>query len=164
MIKKAIKYSIALLIILPLILMQIILFTIDFFETPEQKQKLQAHELEKKESQDKLKAAQALDKEIELDRHNKTLDLSRAIMVEMRDPNSFKIESAAVSQDRKITCITYRAKNGFGGFISGVASSADKTYSTNTEIFERRCTSKDYLFYPVSEKNINKALEVFKNH
>lgn len=71
----------------------------------------------------------------------------QALKSAARDPDSLKIDSLRVSDDAKIACSEYRARNGFGGmnreiivFVNGKAKSDAATWN-------KRCTGPmfDYL-------------------
>lgn len=67
----------------------------------------------------------------------------------MRDPASFKLESALVIAGTDAVCYEYRAKNGFGGTNVGRAVLAPdgKTFKTNemdgfTQLWNKECANK----------------------
>lgn len=67
----------------------------------------------------------------------------------MRDPDSFKLESALVIDGTGAVCYDYRAKNGFGGTNVGhaVLASNGKTFKTNemdgfTHLWNKQCANK----------------------
>lgn len=65
----------------------------------------------------------------------------------MRDPDSFKLESALVIDGSGVVCYDYRARNGFGGMNAGHAVFTTKTFKTNdmdgfTRLWNRECADK----------------------
>lgn len=67
----------------------------------------------------------------------------------MRDPESFKLESALVINGTGAVCYDYRARNGFGGLNVGhaVLSPDGKTFKTNeedgfTKLWNKECVNK----------------------
>lgn len=67
----------------------------------------------------------------------------------MRDPDSFKLESALVIDGTGAVCYEYRAKNGFGGTNVGkaVLASDGKTFRTNqndgfSRLWNKECAGK----------------------
>ena len=72
-----------------------------------------------------------------------------ALKKAMRDPESFKLESALVIEGTGAVCYGYRAKNGFGGMNMGhaVLSSDGKTFKTDemngfTKLWNKECADK----------------------
>lgn len=72
----------------------------------------------------------------------------------MRDPDSFRLITAQVINDSGSVCYTYRSKNGFGGYVSGLAvfpASSPIPMLSNEQgfhdIWQKECflkPSKDY--------------------
>lgn len=72
-----------------------------------------------------------------------------ALKKAMRDPESFKLESALVINDTGAVCYDYRARNGFGGVNVGhaVLASDGKRFKTNeedgfTKLWNKECVNK----------------------
>lgn len=72
-----------------------------------------------------------------------------ALKKAMRDPESFKLESALVINGTGAVCYDYRARNGFGGVNVGhaVLSSDGKRFKTNaedgfTKLWNKECVNK----------------------
>lgn len=73
-----------------------------------------------------------------------------ALKKAMRDPDSFKLESAIVIDGTGAACYEYRAKNGFGGTNVGhaVLSTDGKTFKTSemhgfTKLWNHECAGKN---------------------
>lgn len=72
-----------------------------------------------------------------------------ALKKAMRDPESFKLESALVINGTGAVCYDYRARNGFGGVNVGhaVLSADGKRFKTNeedgfTKLWNKECVNK----------------------
>lgn len=72
-----------------------------------------------------------------------------ALKKAMRDPESFKLESALVIDGTGAVCYDFRAKNGFGGMNEGhaVLSANGKTFKTNemdgfAKLWNKECAGK----------------------
>ena len=81
-------------------------------------QQKQAELDEKKRQVDAVEAEkirEAKNKEQDRKRFKFARMVVRALKEQMRDPESFKLESIRVNEDASTACIKYRAKNGFGG-------------------------------------------------
>lgn len=83
--------------------------------TDEQKQA----ELDEKKRQVELAEAEKIRKAKVKEQDSKRFVFARvfvrALKEQMRDPDSFKVESIRVNEEATVACIEYRAKNGFGG-------------------------------------------------
>jgi hypothetical protein len=80
------------------------------------------------------------------DSKNTTLVFSavKALQGSLRDPGSLQIEDAGVTTVGDNVCISYRAKNGFGGYTAGVAVGiGGKTLSTSVAAWNKHCAGKD---------------------
>lgn len=59
----------------------------------------------------------------------------------MRDPDSFVIESASVSEDASLVCVEYRSRNGFGGMNREFAVfNNGKPFLKDAVAWNKRCT------------------------
>jgi len=73
---------------------------------------------------------------------------ARILKRAMRDPDSFKLDSALVMTGSNAVCYDYRAKNGFGGYNVGHAVLApDGTFETNemsgfSSLWKKHCAGK----------------------
>jgi hypothetical protein len=74
---------------------------------------------------------------------------ARVLKKAMRDPDSFKLESALVIDGSRAVCYDYRAKNGFGGYNTGhaVLAGDGTTFKTNempgfTKLWNKQCSGK----------------------
>lgn len=68
----------------------------------------------------------------------------------MRDPDSFILEVARVIKDTATVCYVYRSKNGFGGYVRGLALLPATGYDVITdkargfnELWHKECHMKD---------------------
>lgn len=61
----------------------------------------------------------------------------------MRDPDSFVVESASVSEDAQLVCIEYRSRNGFGGMNREFAAFRNgKPYLKDAGVWNKHCTQR----------------------
>ena len=74
---------------------------------------------------------------------------ARVLKKAMRDPDSFKLESALVIEGSRAVCYDYRAKNGFGGYNRGHAVLAGNgtTFKTDDmagfrKLWNKECSGK----------------------
>jgi hypothetical protein len=67
----------------------------------------------------------------------------RIVKSSMRDPDSFKLEFAGSNESGSVICMTYRAKNGFGGYNKEQVSIVDGRLSEAASQWNRNCAHKD---------------------
>ena len=59
----------------------------------------------------------------------------------MREPDSVRWQQVATNDDGTIVCVTYRARNGFGGMNLEHATFAKETISTSNAAWNKHCTN-----------------------
>lgn len=66
----------------------------------------------------------------------------------VRDPDSLKFDSVRISDDAKVACVEYRARNGFGGMNREIVIFVDGVSRSDAATWNKRCTGKmyDYLY------------------
>lgn len=62
----------------------------------------------------------------------------------LNDPDSLAVEQVLVSADATTVCMTYRAKNGFGGYIRNHMSMKDGRGSVDADDWNKRCAGKQF--------------------
>ena len=60
----------------------------------------------------------------------------------LRDPDSLKFDSMRVSEDAKVICAEYRAKNGFGGMNRAILVFVDGEGSEDKKVWNKNCAGK----------------------
>ena len=71
-----------------------------------------------------------------------------ALEERLRDPDSVKYDLKAVNLSNNSLCYSYRAKNGFGGMVSGVYVLKDGNAMTSNKAFEKYCSAgSEYEIY-----------------
>jgi len=97
----------------------------------------------------KKAAIEAAEKKINDDAIQRASSGAIILKKSMRDPDSFKLESALVINGTGAVCYDYRAKNGFGGTNVGhaVLSADGKQFRTSemdgfTKIWNKECANK----------------------
>jgi DNA-directed RNA polymerase subunit RPC12/RpoP len=64
-----------------------------------------------------------------------------AIKSSLKDPSSLILESVLIEKDGRSSCITYRAKNSFGGYERKITIFADgKIHQANQKNLDKYCT------------------------
>lgn len=66
-----------------------------------------------------------------------------AIEEKLRDPSSVKYDLKAYNLSNDSLCYSYRAKNGFGGMVSGVTVIRDGQAFNSVKAFDKYCASGD---------------------
>jgi hypothetical protein len=66
----------------------------------------------------------------------------RAVKNRLRDPKSVEWIDISASQDGKVVCLTYRARNGFGGLNVEHAAMAKDTISNSGAAWNKNCAGK----------------------
>jgi hypothetical protein len=66
----------------------------------------------------------------------------RAIKNRLREPKSVEWIDISASQDGKVVCLTYRARNGFGGMNVEHAAMAKDTISNSRGAWNKNCAGK----------------------
>ena len=90
---------------------------------------------------------QIASKKAEDKRFSIAFESGKTLKEAMRDPSSFVAEYAGVDDAGTIVCISYRAKNGFGGMNRESVVFANNTGSKNTADWKKYCTGKPLLDY-----------------
>lgn len=88
------------------------------------------------------RAAEAAAKAAAEKRHQAAAQALITIKKSLRDPDSVQWEEILVSDDAKIMCIVYRAKNGFGGYTRGNIAIANGTASDSAAAWNKHCAGK----------------------
>ncbi len=70
----------------------------------------------------------------------KTMLALQAIKKSMRDPDSLKWEDITANDDASVICISYRAKNGFGGMNRDIATVVNDKFHTDKKTWNKHCT------------------------
>lgn len=70
-----------------------------------------------------------------------------ALEERLRDPDSVKYDLKAYNLSNNGLCYSYRAKNGFGGMVSGVYVLKDGNAMTSNKAFEMYCSGGDFERY-----------------
>lgn len=87
----------------------------------------------------KSKAEAAADAETRRERFGATVTSNVKSL--MRDPDSFVLEKASVSENADLGCVSFRARNGFGGMNKGFAVGTDgRIYVNNVGQWNKHCT------------------------
>lgn len=63
----------------------------------------------------------------------------------LHDPDSLILEQALVSNDARTVCISYRAKNAFGGYVRGHMSALNGKPSGEDADWNKRCAGKPLI-------------------
>jgi hypothetical protein len=66
----------------------------------------------------------------------------RAVKNRLREPNSVEWIDISASQDGKVVCLTYRARNGFGGMNVEHAAMAKDAISNSRGAWNKSCAGK----------------------
>lgn len=82
----------------------------------------------------------------ETDRFDLAFDSAKAIRQVMREPASLQWISIGVNNDGTVACLTYRARNGFGGMNIERAVVFNSKASSKKRDWERHCNMplRDY--------------------
>lgn len=59
----------------------------------------------------------------------------------LKDPDSVKYDLKAVNMDNGSLCYSYKAKNGFGGMVSGVTVISDGQVFSSVKAFDKYCAA-----------------------
>jgi hypothetical protein len=86
--------------------------------------------------QQATKAADDADSNARLDNTVRTL---KSVKAGLRDPKSVEWVSALANKDGSVVCITYRARNGFGGMNVEQAAMANQTVSGTSDAWQKHC-------------------------
>lgn len=70
-----------------------------------------------------------------------------ALEERLRDPGSVKYDFKAVNLTNGALCYAYKARNGFGGMVSGVYVLKDGNAMTSNKAFEKYCSGGDFERY-----------------
>lgn len=70
-----------------------------------------------------------------------------ALEERLRDPDSVKYDLKAVNLTNGALCYAYKARNGFGGMVSGVYVLKDGNAMTSNKAFEKYCSGGDFERY-----------------
>lgn len=89
-------------------------------------------------------AAETKEKEADLKRYSAAVSAGSSIKKALRDPASLKFESMRVSDDAKIICAKYGARNGFGGMNQEYAVFVDGVSRKPESAWNKNCTGKMY--------------------
>jgi hypothetical protein len=71
----------------------------------------------------------------------RTVLVMTSIKQAMRDPDSISWTSVLTSDDASVVCVTYRAKNGFGGMNIEHATGLAAGISTSTRKWNKHCAT-----------------------
>lgn len=71
-----------------------------------------------------------------------------ALRDSLRDPDSLVFESMRVSEDSRIVCALYRAKNGFGGMNRKFVVYVDRSGFDTADVWKKHCSGpmNDWLW------------------
>ncbi len=92
-------------------------------------------------------------------------DVENVIKQRLKDPESARFQSIAMNSAKNIACVTWNAKNSFGGYgestLSSLRKTADSWQIDNLEVQDDYCTQQ-YLdaldeLYRISERLIKLA-------
>jgi hypothetical protein len=112
-------------------------------EQREQQAVREQQEKADKEAADAKAAEDAKDLE---DTQNKAVLLTmRVVKQSLHDPDSVQWADAAVSPDVKVVCVTYRARNGFGGMGAGFVVFAGAAFSQSEKVWNANCQRNDLI-------------------
>lgn len=92
------------------------------------------------------------------EQENLTLNLYATVRQNLRDPSYIEVIDLRASNDGKIACLKYRARNGFGGMIVETAVTKRGNVDTNTSAWNKNCTKamRDMNWY------VNNAETIYK--
>lgn len=107
--------------------------------TRTEKAKEQAAAVESAKSPEQ-KAAEAKQKAEEDLRFQKTVVAATAVKQSLRDPASLQWESIDANEDASVICLSYRAKNGFGGMNLEYATFANGKHGKSAPYWNKYCT------------------------
>ena len=80
-----------------------------------------------------------------------------ALMKSLRDPESLRVESYLTTEDGLTHCVTYRAKNGFGGYTkSAIASVSGELYDQQNAI-NKHCVGRTLFEFTPSWVLVQKS-------
>lgn len=69
-----------------------------------------------------------------------------AVKKTLRDPDSLRWEEVLISEDATIACLTFRARNGFGGMNIQSITFAGGTFHEDDSAWNRHCASQARMF------------------
>lgn len=81
------------------------------------------------------------------------LIVKKTLKDSLRDPTSLVYESYLTSEDGRLHCVNYRAKNGFGGYGKEFIVMEDGKASQKKSDWNKKCAKKEMYPYPVSALN-----------
>ena len=81
-------------------------------------------------------------------RGDRVLVLAGALKKASREPDSFKVRQAFVSDDGRTICIEYSGRNGFGGVsVEQVVQAGDEVHQNSAAQWNKHCAGKPLLDY-----------------
>ena len=72
----------------------------------------------------------------------RTVAVVRSIKASLREPSSVQWEGILRNDDATVVCVTYRARNGFGGMNLEQAAYANGRISTSAAAWNKHCAGK----------------------
>ncbi|QCP50170.1 hypothetical protein FAZ95_13865 [Trinickia violacea] len=112
-------------------------------EVAQQQEAAETQEKVVKEAAEEKTAQDAKETE---DLQNKGVLLTmRAVKQTLRDPDSVQWIEAGVSPDMKVVCVTFRARNGFGGMDTGFGVFAGGRFSQTEKVWNTNCHRDDLV-------------------
>ena len=72
----------------------------------------------------------------------KTLTVVRSIKASLRDPSSVEWSTITANEDASVVCVSYRARNGFGGKVIEGVTYAKGKLTTSSAAWNKNCANK----------------------
>jgi len=101
-------------------------------------------------TRDEIKKIEEIQKLAESKRSALAFSALKSVRDGVIDKDSLKIESISINDKATVACVSYRAKNAYGGYLKGYAAFVNGKASDSPEVWNANCAGKklyDYTSY-----------------